>query len=50
MAGEFVLEKVKILKIDNFDRDYIPHQVIAENVNKYYADTIVDALNKKIWW
>lgn len=38
---------MKIVKIDNFDRDHIDDVVIAENVSEYYAKVIVAHLNQK---
>ena len=38
---------MKIVKIDNFDRDFISDELIAENVLKYYADEIVKMLNSQ---
>lgn len=36
---------MKIIAVDNFDRDEIPNVLVAENVNKYWGDKIVTALN-----
>ena len=38
---------MKIIKIDNFGREYISDQLIAENVVDFYAKIIVEALNKR---
>lgn len=38
---------MKILKIDNFNRDWLPDTIIAENVSEYYATKIVDFLNSE---
>ena len=38
---------MKIIMVDNFDRDSISDVLIADNVNKFYADYIAEALNKK---
>lgn len=37
---------MKIIAKDNFDRECIADELIAENVPEYYVDTMVDALNK----
>ncbi len=37
--------KMKIIKIDNFDRGNISDEVVAENVNLYYGPKIVRFLN-----
>ncbi len=39
---------MKIIRTDNFDRDYIPDKLIADNVAKYWAERIVKLLNKEI--
>ena len=36
---------MKIIKTDNFDRDYISDLLIAENVNKGFAECLVEQLN-----
>lgn len=36
---------MKIIAVDNFDRDEIPNVLVAENVNKYWGDKIVTSLN-----
>jgi len=38
---------VKIIKVDNFNREYISEQLIAENVSDYYAGIIAEDLNKR---
>ena len=38
---------MKIIKIDNFDRDNISDELIAENVSGYYIEFIVEELNQK---
>ena len=38
---------MKIVQIDNFDRDYISDVLIAENVNEYFGKLIVDFLNSR---
>lgn len=37
----------KIVAVDNFDRDYMGDELIAENVPEHYAQFITDALNNK---
>ncbi len=37
---------MKIIKVDNFDRESISDVLIATNVSDYYADVIVEMLNK----
>lgn len=37
----------KIIKIDNFDRETVSDQLIAENVNDYYGKQIVEDLNAR---
>jgi hypothetical protein len=36
---------MKIIRVDNFAREHIADQLIAENVNEYYGSQIVDFLN-----
>jgi len=38
---------MKIIKVDNFDKESIPDVLIAENVHKFYVKIIVDFLNEK---
>jgi len=38
---------MKIIKTDNFDRDYVSDKLVCENVNQYYGKHIVDFLNNK---
>ena len=38
---------MKIIKIDNFDRENVDDVLIAENVKEPYACCFVDFLNKK---
>ncbi len=38
---------MKIVQVDNFDRDYISDTLIAENVNKHFGEFLVKALNEK---
>lgn len=38
---------MKIIQVDNFDREYIDDVLIATNVAPGFITTIVDALNEK---
>lgn len=38
---------MKIVSKDNFNREHISEVLIAENVLRYYANYIVEALNKR---
>jgi len=38
---------MKIIKVDNFNRDYMKDVLIAESVRPYYIKSIVQALNDK---
>lgn len=38
---------MKIICVNNFAREDISDELICENVNKYYAEDIVNFLNKK---
>jgi len=38
---------MKIIKVDNFDREDISDELIAENVPDYYVKCIVEELNQK---
>ena len=38
---------MKIIAIDNFDRDWVSDTLICENINEYYGKIIVDYLNEK---
>lgn len=38
---------MKIVQIDNFDRDYVSDVLIAENVNEHFGKLIVDFLNSR---
>jgi len=42
-----VVFRLKIIAVDNFDREYVADTLIAENVNEYMGKRIVDALNEK---
>lgn len=37
---------MKVIKTDNFDRNYIPDSLICENCTDYNAKFIAEALNK----
>ena len=39
---------MKIIRTDNFNRDYIPDKLIADNVAKFWAEHIVKLLNANI--
>lgn len=39
---------MKIIAIDNFDRDWVSDILVCENVNEYYGKKIVDYLNKEV--
>lgn len=38
---------MKIIQIDNFNRDTVSDNLIAENVSEFYAKAIVEFLNEK---
>ncbi|RXZ78039.1 hypothetical protein EBB07_28700 [Paenibacillaceae bacterium] len=38
---------MKIIKTDNYDRDSVADILIAENINTYYGEKMVDLLNDK---
>ncbi len=37
---------MKIIRTDNFNRDYVSDGLIAKNVNEFFAKLIVKLLNK----
>lgn len=39
---------MKIIAIDNFDRDWVSDALVCENVNEYYGKIIVDYLNERV--
>uniref|UniRef100_A0A6M3K126 Uncharacterized protein n=1 Tax=viral metagenome TaxID=1070528 RepID=A0A6M3K126_9ZZZZ len=39
------MNKYNVIKIDNFDRDYIPNEVIAGNIPKDMAEQLAIKLN-----
>jgi hypothetical protein len=38
---------MKIICVDNFDREHVSDELVCENVNSYYAKTIVATLNAR---
>ena len=38
-------DEMKIIKVDNFDRETKDDRLICENVNKFYGEKIVNFLN-----
>ena len=38
---------MKIIKVDNFNSDFISDQLVAENVNEVYGTEITETLNEK---
>lgn len=38
---------MKIIKVDNFARDYVDEVLIASDVPRFYAKVLVDFLNKE---
>jgi len=38
---------VKIIAVDNFDRDDVSDVLIADNVHPHYAEQLVEWLNRK---
>ena len=40
--------ELKIIAVDNFDRESVADKLIAENVSEYWGKRIVDALNEKL--
>lgn len=38
---------MKIIMIDNYDRETIDDVLIAENISNFYASCVVEALNAK---
>lgn len=39
---------MKIIAVDNFDRDTHSDTLVLDNVNKYYGEIIVEHLNDKL--
>jgi len=40
---------MKIVTKDNFDRDVFEEQLVAENVNKYFGEQLVELHNERYW-
>jgi hypothetical protein len=40
-------DEMKIIRVDNFDRDNQPDKLIAENVDIFYASTMIKGLNDR---
>ncbi len=40
---------MKIVTKDNFNRDLFTEKVIAENVNKYFGEELIQCWNDKYW-
>jgi hypothetical protein len=38
---------MKIIGVDNFNMDNVSDQLIAEHVNEFYGNAIIEFLNKK---
>jgi len=38
---------MKIICVDNFDRDFKSDSLVCENISKYYGEMIVKFLNEK---
>jgi hypothetical protein len=38
---------MKIIIVDNFDRESSSDTLVAENINKYWGEKVVDFLNNK---
>lgn len=45
--GMEVEVELKIIQIDNFNRDNVSDSLVAENVPKFYARDIAEFLNEK---
>jgi hypothetical protein len=39
---------MKIINVDNFDRDSVSDKLVCENVSEYYGEIIVDFLNDRL--
>jgi len=39
---------MKIIEVDNFNRDNVSDTLVCENVNKQFGKIIVDGLNKRL--
>jgi len=40
--------RMKIINVDNFDREWVDDKVVCENVSEYYGGIIVDFLNDRL--
>jgi hypothetical protein len=38
---------MKIIQVDNFDRETVDDVLVCENVNSYYGNIMVDFLNER---
>lgn len=38
---------MKIIRVDNFDRESVSDKLVCKNVNEYYAKRIVELLNER---
>jgi hypothetical protein len=38
--------KMKIIRVDNFDREHVSDVLVCDNVNEYYGKFIVGELNR----
>ncbi|RXZ78047.1 hypothetical protein EBB07_28745 [Paenibacillaceae bacterium] len=38
---------MKIIRKDNYNREHVADQLVAENIIKYYGEVIVEMLNDK---
>ncbi len=38
---------MKIIRVDNMNREHISDSLVAENVNEWYAKKIIEFLNKR---
>ncbi|TPF18015.1 hypothetical protein [Priestia megaterium] len=39
---------MKVIKVDNFDREMYSDVLVCENINEYYGKIVVESLNKKL--
>lgn len=39
---------MKIIRVDNFNRESVSDSLVAENVSEYYAKIVVKLLNEKL--
>ena len=39
---------MKLISVDNYDRELYDDTLIAENVHEYYGQIMADLLNKKV--